>query len=216
MNLIKGDFSIIEQNQQKALEAIQYAIRTRSWIVDAVGNQQRVELTSISIEDALAATSLTEVFALFGWRLITSQEQTVLGIAFCEETGKYIQDDELLFALVAPFVEVGCIEVDGIDRDGYIHWQWQFTGVRCRSVLEDDEDWNALLDERLNPETLPEIEFKIEFLGNATLRSHDPMQARKRVKTLIEMAIKQLEDSTLTMYIASLDATEHQQWEKGD
>ena len=97
-----------------------------------------------------------------------------------------------------------------------MHWQWQFTGVRCRSILEGDENWNVLPDERLNPETLPEQEFKIEFIGNVTLRSHDPMLAREQVKTFIKMALNQLEDSTLTMYITSLDVTEHQRWEKGD
>lgn len=67
----------------------------------------------------------------------------MFGVALCEETGKYTQDYEILFALIAPFVEIGCIEVDGIGKDEHVHWQWQwqFTGVRCRSVLEDDENY---------------------------------------------------------------------------
>jgi hypothetical protein len=211
MKLLKDDFLISVENQQKALEAIQHAVRTRSWVVDTEGDQKQVEFLRLSsVDNILAATSLAEVFVLFGWRLI-SQGRTVYGITLCEEVGKYTPDYEIFFALVAPFVEIGCIEVEGVGTDGYMHWQWQFTGVRCRSILEGDENWNVLPDERLFPETLPEckLQIKVELSGKVTIRSHDSMQAREQVRTLIEMALNQLE-ALSTVDITSLDVSERE------
>ena len=42
MKLLKDDFLISIENQQKALEAIQHAVRTRSWVVDTEGDQKQV------------------------------------------------------------------------------------------------------------------------------------------------------------------------------
>lgn len=110
-----ADFKIRKENHARALGAI-HRLMDRG---------QR--FIWVRPKDVYRAKTLSE--ALYAWRWETSVDEAsgdIVGISFI---GEKSGDDELLFEVIAPFVEPGS-NIVIIGEDHHI-WRWYFDGSTC-------------------------------------------------------------------------------------
>lgn len=118
MKVCESYFRIKAENKTAALAAIMVLKR----------QVERGEFF-VSAQEFMNAKDLCEAVHAWRWSMTTDESGDIIGIRF--DKWKYA-DDDVLFKILAPFVEPGSyIEMQG--EDGY-SWRWDFDGKTCAGI----------------------------------------------------------------------------------
>ncbi|MEJ7804107.1 MAG: hypothetical protein WKH68_12180 [Candidatus Limnocylindria bacterium] len=112
---MSGEFRIPADKRADALKAVQAM------------NPTDARFSWVDQDEVVQAETLVDALWAWWWEAVQDPEGNIVDIAF---VGEKAGDDEVLFAAIAPYVDVGSyIQMQGEDAE---IWRWVFTGAAFR------------------------------------------------------------------------------------